>query len=294
VLGGWTFNKNSTVMSELPPPPPAPPIGSPPSGSTSPSGLSLLAKLLLFAVLPIVVALALVAVVLSTLFTRGSDVTANERVEARSEVVVDVDNAEVRLLPSADDDVHVRMTGYQWGHDPQLVAGTSGDSTIIEGGCRGGWFGICRITLTVSLPAELPLVVDSTNGAITVEDLAGPLSLSTNNGAVRVSDSSGEIEASTSNGAVTVEDSASPRVAASTSNGRIELRFDEAPVTVDARTSNGGVSIGVPVDGYEYRVDVETVNGSVDDSAVPVDNDSNRSIFVRTSNGSVTVEPSDG
>jgi hypothetical protein len=270
-------------MSEAPSPPPR----------RTGSGLSTLAKVLLFAVLPIVIALALVAVVLSSFVFSGTDIRRTEQVEARSEVLVTVDNAEVRVSPSPDDDVHVQMSGFHWGREPRLIAGVDGDRTLVDGGCRGGWFGICRITITVSLPADLPLVVEGNNGAISVEELTGPLTLGTNNGAITISDSAGRIEARTSNGRIEIEDSSSTQVGASTTNGRIDLNFDGAPITVDARTTNGAVTIAVPVDGYEYRVDTGTVNGSVNDSEVPNDNDSNRSIFVRTTNGGVTIEPSD-
>lgn len=284
-------------MTSMPPSDPAQPIHTaaepPPAGPPPSGGLSTTAKIILFVVVPVVAAIALVVVIFGFYFVNGSDVGRSESVAARSDVVVDVSNASLEFAPSSDNEVHVRMNGFSWGPEPELTAGVSGDSTVIEGGCRGGWFSFCRLELTVELPPDLPLDVTGTNGAIDVEELTGPLTLATSNGAISVSDSDGPLQAQTTNGAVEVDDTTSTRVEAITTNGRIELNFDSAPITVDARSTNGAITITVPVDGYEYQVEADTVNGSVTTRDVPSDNDSNRSIVARTTNGSVTVDASD-
>lgn len=269
-------------------------IAPPPAGPPPPGGMSTATKIILFVMLPVVLAIALVAVVFSVTIFSGSDIDRTERVAARSDVVVDVSNAQLEFSPSADDDVHVDVTGYSWGQEPNLTVGVSGDSTVIDGGCRGGWFSFCRLEVAVALPADLPLIVTGSNGAIDVEELAGPLSLDTTNGAISVSDSAGRVKAQTTNGAIEIDDTTSTDVEALTTNGQIELIFDTAPITVDARSTNGGVTIAVPVDGYEYQVDADTVNGTVNTRDVPSDNDSNRTIIGRTTNGNVTVEAVDG
>jgi hypothetical protein len=247
------------------------------------------AKIFLFAVLPILIAVALVATVLSAVLRPAASTNQQFDLAANAGLAVSVGNATLDFVPSSDDRVHVEVSGFSWGNDATVESDDSGSITELSGGCRGGWFSFCRMSLEVALPADLPLLVRGTNGSITVEDLTGDLELQTSNGAVDVSGSAGILDLRSTNGGITLDDSTSARVEAATTNGRIDLTFDEAPRSVAATSTNGGVSIRVPDDGEEYRVEADTVNGGVDADSIPADDDSARTITAQTTNGGITI-----
>jgi hypothetical protein len=209
-----------------------------------------------------------------------------------SQVTVNVQNAGFEFTPSSDGDVHVELTGWSSGPAPELAVTTSGDTTTIAGGCTGTWFSRCSIDVTVALPASASLSVASTNGRISAADLEGPVTLNTTNGELVLRGLNGELDLRTSNGAIRVDDCASGSVVATTTNGAIELGFREAPDTVEATSNNGGVTVRVPSD-ESYFVDARTTNGGVNTDAIPSDRFADRTITVSTTNGGITVEPSD-
>jgi hypothetical protein len=252
--------------------------------------LPLWAKILLFAVLPILIAVVLVITVLSAVLRPAASTNQQFELAANAGLAVNVGNATLDFVPSADDRIHVEVSGFSWGNDASVESDDSGSITELSGGCRGGWFSFCRMSLEVALPADLPLLVRGTNGSITVEGLTGDLELQTSNGAVEVSGSAGILDLRSTNGGITLEDSESPRVETTTTNGRIDLEFDAAPRSVTATSTNGGVSIRVPDDGEEYRVDAETVNGGVDTDSIPTDDDAARSLTAQTTNGGITID----
>ncbi|PRY70609.1 putative adhesin [Glaciihabitans tibetensis] len=250
-------------------------------------------KILLFAVLPVLIALVLVVIVLGAIVPRATSNDQQFDLSAGEGVSVDLRNATLHFVPSDDADVHVEVSGFSWGGRAPLQTDDSGPLTEISGGCRGGWFMVCRMTLVVEMPADLPLTVEGTNGNITAEDLSGTLELRTTNGSLEVTNSLGELDLRTTNGAITVTDSSSALVESGTTNGRVALEFSRAPRTVEATSTNGAISVRVPDDGEQYNIDADTVNGGVDTDSVPEDTDSARSISARTTNGAVTITTTD-
>ena len=264
-----------------------------PSDRSGRSSLPTVAKVLLFAVLPILLAVVLVIVVLNAVLRPATSTNQQFDLDAGAGVAVDVGNATLDFAPSADDRVHVKVSGFSWGSDAPVTATDSGSITEISGGCRGGWFSFCRMSLEVALPADLPLEVRGVNGRIAVNNLTGDLVIQTSNGAVEVRNSVGTVDVRTSNGSITLEDSSSTDVETATTNGQVELDFSSAPRTVEASSTNGAISILVPDDGTAYRIDADTVNGRVETGSVPTESDSVRSISARTTNGAVTIEVDD-
>ena len=58
---------------------------------------------------------------------------------------------------------------------------TEGDETVIRGGCAQRWLTLCRVRITVTLPASADLRVVSQNGRVTAESLTGDVDISTSN-----------------------------------------------------------------------------------------------------------------
>jgi hypothetical protein len=274
--------------------PASPAVGG--SGQSSPSGQSggripTGVKVLLFVVLPIVTVLALVGagVIMSSLF-RGTAFAEDYSADAGSQVTVTVPNARLSFVPSENDHVHAEVRGSYSGTEPRITVRTSGDETIIDGGCAWQWFSHCSLTFEVSLPASADLSVTSSNGRVTATDLDGLVDIRTTNGALVVTDASGDLRLVTTNGSIDVREASSLEVSARTTNGRVELGFADPPTSVEARSTNGAITIRVPDDNASYFVDARTTNGGIDTDEVPSNRQADRTISAETTNGGVTVE----
>lgn len=219
----------------------------------------------------------------------GSPITLDEEATAGTNVVVDIPNAAVTLVPSTDSLVHVAARGSYFGAEPTVNVTTESDVTTISGGCPGGFFVRCTLRLDVSVPAAVNVDVEGRNGSITATDLTGDLRLHTTNGAIETTQTRGPLRLTTTNGAVRVNESRSNRVTARTTNGAVQLDFTSAPTTVEAVSTNGAVTVRVPTTGVAYYVDARTTNGNVDTATVPSDRTATRTITAETTNGSVTI-----
>lgn len=153
----------------------------------------------------------------------------------------------------------------------------------------------------VATPPVSGVVLDTSNGGVTLSGLSGSARLDSSNGAIVVKGFAGEITADTSIGAISIFD-ATARVAADTSNGPIRVEMASAsagPVRLD--TSNGSIDLVVG-SGFAGTLTASTSNGSVSilapgASAVQAGKRSGSATFgvggepstLSTSNGSITV-----
>ncbi|MDJ0768012.1 MAG: DUF4097 family beta strand repeat-containing protein [Ilumatobacter sp.] len=142
------------------------------------------------------------------------------------------------------------------------------DELVVRGVCDSGWFESCQVAFELTVPADLDVSVDTDNGRILVDGVAGDVALTSNNGAV------------------TGLHLASDDARAETDNGRVELRFDDVPDFVDAVSDNGAIEIMVPDEAYD--VEAITDNGGIDVDVVDQD-DAERRIIAETDNGSIHV-----
>ena len=114
------------------------------------------------------------------------------------------------------------------------------------------------VAFDVLVPIDTQVEVDTSNGAISVEDISGTILLDTSNGAIDVYDSTGALTADTSNGRIEVVRFVG-ELRLDTSNG--EMWLEDVAGTVDAETSNGSVHYsGTPTAGGNR---IRTSNGSV-------------------------------
>ena len=283
-------------MTETPPPPQPQPAPNPQPTTPPPAGrrMSRGSRTALIVTLAVVTVAIVVGLVTIGTVLRGGGVGGSyadtATADAGTRVLATVPNASVDLRPSPDDQVHVDARGTYFGAAPTLRVTTSGGVTSISGGCPNQWFGFCSVKLTVRLPAALPLNVVAQNGRLTAAGLTGALDLETTNGAILTEGSRGDLKLQTTNGAIDVRDSSSRRVTATTTNGGVELDFLDPPSAVEARSTNGALTVRVPADGVTYRVDARTTNGEIETGSVPSDPSSRRSLTAATTNGKVTVE----
>ena len=280
-------------MTTNPPPPgtlgpSSPPPPSPQGQVTSRNpGLSPLAKVLLFVGLPLLIILIGIGV---TLVFWVTPVSFRHTASSSPTVAVTAPNAGIRVIPSTDDQVHVEATGWYSGPKPTLTVDTNGGTTTIQGRCSSAWFSRCALEITVSAPATVDLTVTSTNGAIGVSDLTGSVRVETTNGRIDTRNLIGTLDLNTTNGAIRVAACESDDVIAQTTNGAVDLDFTQAPSTVEARSTNGSITIRVP-DDVTYFVEAHTVNGHVDTNDIGSDRTAERTITAETVNGGVTVKP---
>jgi len=125
--------------------------------------------------------------------------------------------------------------------------------------------------------------IQTSNGAVRVEDVRGAHVLRTSNGSVRFYKLTGSLRVRTSNGRVE-GDAMQGDVTVETSNGSIALRSIQG--AVEASTSNGSIRLeGVePTAAENYRL--STTNGSIELTAARL---AQNNMDVRTTNGSITV-----
>jgi len=134
------------------------------------------------------------------------------------------------------------------------------------------------VSFEVTVPISTRVAAETSNGAITIEVISGPVELDTSNGAITVLGVTGDVVADSSNGAIVMRE-VTGDVHADTSNGSIDLANIAGTVLAD--TSNGKIELEA-IDG---KVDADTSNGSIHYEGTPVGEDNT----LHTSNGSITV-----
>ena len=252
--------------------------------------LSTTRKLLLFVALPLALLLVAGGILVALLFRSSGPVDIAQNVQAGSRIAADVPGATLVFQPSNDGQVHIRARGAAVGPKPTISVDTSGDVTTISGrGCLGLWFTFCSLTVTVQMPDSLPLVAKAENGGVSATGLTGKLELTTTNGNLSAAGTHDQVELRTTNGAIRVTASESERLSATTTNGTVDLDFSAAPESVEAQSTNGGITVRVPEDDESYFVDATTTNGNVDTRSINTSRTAERTITAKTTNGAVTV-----
>ena len=222
-------------------------------------------------------------------------------------------------------EIHVSGT-FQNGWKPQSLLWMF-DSLVIGGGhpiCRNGqcleyssW--LREVEYRITVPHKFDAEVETSGGAISVNDLKGEVNartsggslnfddiegpvngrtsggsitlaggkgsavVRTSGGSIRITEVAGDVDASTSGGGITIA-RASGRVRARTSGGSIEVR--EATGAIDASTSGGGVRaslVGQP----KQDCRLATSGGSID---VSLGKDIRMDLDASTSGGTVWTD----
>ncbi len=127
------------------------------------------------------------------------------------------------------------------------------------------------------------LDVRTSNGPIEVTSMEGVGTLATSNGAVTLAEVKGAFDVDTSNGNISFsgEMTAGGENRLETSNGSVTVELEGTPsVKLDASTSRGEVSSELPIEAS--RTQKQRLVGTIGDGEAE--------LFIRTSNGSVTIE----
>lgn len=134
----------------------------------------------------------------------------------------------------------------------------------------------------------------SDNGSVTASGLtADRLTARSSDGRIRLSGRVKTADLRTDNGSIQAGGLAAERITANTSDGGISLGLTAPPENLRARSDNGSIRLWLP-SGQSYAIATSTDNGGKRiDPAVHQDPSSSRRIELSTSDGSITVTPSD-
>ncbi len=182
-----------------------------------------------------------------TFANAGSD---NDAEDLLSQITVTVakagDNNEILdvsvTFPDTDDSAHGNGDGHGSGQFGRDAVGAS---------------------FKITLPAGLILDLDSSNGAVSIEDNAGNVKARTTNGPISIDGNAGNVDLATDNGGAEVR-KITGNVLIRAVNGNIVVRATPADNgSIDVETVNGGMSISVPTS-TKAALDLHTTNGHVD------------------------------
>jgi Putative adhesin len=136
------------------------------------------------------------------------------------------------------------------------------------------------VSYQVSVPRRTGLSLRSHNGGISIADVSGEIDFETTNGGVNLDRLSGQVRGRTTNGGLNVH------LAGTEWSGE----------GLDARTTNGGVTLAVP-SGYNAHLEASTVNGGMRiDFPVTLQGDIRRRLSVDLGRGGkpIQVETTNG
>jgi hypothetical protein len=186
-------------------------------------------------------------------------VPGEQGVSVRSDVPVDV-------MSSPDGQVHVTVDGSYAVQQPVVNVTPSGGFLEIRTTCADVH---CNVNVVVEVPAGVGVQVNVEGTSLSVVGVSGP------------------VKAAASDGSITLMNLRSQRVSADCSRGSVAMVFDNPPDQVAATSTDGSLSVEVP-QSATYAIDAIAARGS-SDLNIPNDPSSGRHLYLRTSNGSISV-----
>ncbi len=180
----------------------------------------------------------------------------------------------------------------------------SGDDVNIDSELNRSGFGFgstsIRVTYKITLPENYNVNLDTSGGAIEIEDLKGEVKAHTSGGSISVEDIEGDVNIKTSGGSLTLENIIG-EIDAKTSGGNIKLKLanssikdtkiktsggsitaylaKDVAIDVSAKTSGGRVSSEFAVDG---EIEKRSIKGTI--------NGGGAKLHLKTSGGSVRLK----
>ncbi len=212
-----------------------------------------------------------------------SDAAGIQVLTAAADAPVDVELRDRRGLPLAAEHLDLQR------HGDQLLVRVR---TVRDGRWRRGRVLDARLRVTAPLAVALdvhsdagavkvdgrdaPVTIEAAAGAVSLDRVEGSVDVRTNAGQITMSDSHGNATLRSDAGAIRVERQHADRLELSTSAGAIDarelrvqhvhassdvgstnLRFEQAPASVDASCAVGAVKVSLPRAG-SYRIDQQT------------------------------------
>jgi DUF4097 and DUF4098 domain-containing protein YvlB len=211
---------------------------------------------------------AIAAALLASSAARGDEWNKTYTVSGRAHVSLSTNDGSVRVT-TADTkqiELHVYYTGYKPDHDLQIDSHQNGDSVDLTAKVRSmNWsWGISQrsLRIEVHMPREADLQVDTGDGSVEAQSVAGSLDIHTGDGHISVEGARGDIRLRTGDGGVEGRD-LDGRVEATSGDGHINLngRFD----SLNIKTGDGSIEVrALPGSKLANGWNLHTGDGSVD------------------------------
>jgi DUF4097 and DUF4098 domain-containing protein YvlB len=195
---------------------------------------------------------------------------------------IDTENGEVQAWVSTDSLVSMQITKRVSGRDQADAEAHISDITItttedtihrwlfVKAEMPSGVGRSYGADFAVSLPERFGCHFISSNGAINVTGVKGPLTLATSNGEVGIEDGQGPVVITTSNGEISALYHTGG-LAATTSNGKINTDIVSLKNNdiVDLHSSNGEIVLSLP-DSISASIEAQTSNGHISATGFPI------------------------
>ena len=240
----------------------------------------------------IVVGVVVVAIGLGLLFSPLASFTRDSGTQTFSGVTAiefDLENSPIELRAGGEEVVVDYSFSSGLFGSAEVSLDQSGETLRLEQGCPGFFIAWgCQASFEVTVPPGVEVFGSTSNGAVVIAGIEGPVDVTTSNGAISLEDVTSPVVARTSNGAISGEGLSSDEFDVATSNGRITLTFVTAPSSLTARSSNGAIDVLLPADAPPFAVETSTSNGRVS-ADIRTDPAAPASISLQTSNGDITV-----
>ncbi len=176
-------------------------------------------------------ALALGSVSLGAGTAGAEEWTKTYTVSGTAKVHVDTNDGSVRITTGDSKNVEFRVTyqGYTVSKDLNVTSNQNGDSVEvsarIRNGMSWGWSTHRSLRIEVHMPRNADLNVDTGDGSVEAEAIAGNLDIHTGDGHIRVEGAKGQIRLRTGDGSIEGRDL----------DGRLEATSGDGHITVDGR-----------------------------------------------------------
>ena len=198
-------------------------------------------------------------------------VHAEKRVESRDADVAKKAFAALKIEPSVTSD-GVHITTHYPRHDEGVFDWLAGTNVSMS------------VSYEVTVPRNMNVDLDNTNGGIDVSDIRGSMHVSNTNGHIELVRCAGDVDAETTNGHVRAELSEvtpGKGIRLETTNGRITIALPRTiSARVDASTTNGRINSDLPV--TTTRIEKTSLRGSI--------NGGGPELRLRTTNGSIDIQ----
>ncbi|MBL0776457.1 MULTISPECIES: DUF4097 family beta strand repeat-containing protein [Streptomyces] len=208
-------------------------------------------------------------------------------------LTVSATNSDVRLRTGGTGgEVRVQRTVEgDAGKDDNSQWELSGSTLNLRTECHGISIS-CAARYTVTLPENLAVSLTSSNGSVDSVGLTQSQEIESSNAAVKVEKASGDVSLKVRDGNTEAIGISAGLLTAETRNGRLKVVFTEPPRKVTASTDNGNVNVTLPPGEDRYQIRVDAENGR-SDSSVKNSPGAERSIEVRSTNGSARIDQAD-
>jgi len=134
----------------------------------------------------------------------------------------------------------------------------------------------------LTVPREIDLDIETTNGGIEASGVRGSHRLGATNGTIRLHESSGDVQAATTNGSIDAElrELGANPIRLSTTNGKITIRLpSNLRANLKASTTNGSIETDFPVKTTSFRK--TRIDGEI--------NGGGPELKLHTTNGSIRI-----